>query len=79
MKVLGSFLLTFLGFCFVIAAVVSLSTVISYIASVNVNQSFNLGAEIVEMSVSEQNLLTFLYAGELAVGTLLIKLGQKLW
>ena len=51
MNVFSSFVLLLLGFCFIIAAVVSLTTVVSHIASVNVNDAFNFGAEIAKMTV----------------------------
>lgn len=77
-KIASSFLLFLIGFCFVIAAVVSLATVVTGIVSVNVNMAFDLGKEIVKFSAREQILLTLLYAAELAIGTLLIKWGWKL-
>jgi hypothetical protein len=79
MKTLQSFLLFFFGFCFVISAVVALSTVIHNVAMVNSSSILSTEiAELIKMPIQEQILRTLIYAGELAVGALLIKKACKL-
>lgn len=75
MRIGLTLLLLFVGFCFIVAAIVSLSVTIAQIVSTNLNDVFGLGAEMVKMPVKEQILRTLLYAGELALGTFLIYLG----
>jgi len=76
MKFVFALILAFLGFCFVVAAVVSASVTVVQTVISNMGQ-FYVGVALPKLSILEQFLRMFLYAGELSFGTLLIALGLR--